>query len=517
MWVMAPVALAAFITSLDNTVINIAAPALRADLGLGLSGLQWAVTSYILAFSSLLLVGGRLTDIFGRRRVLEVGLLTFIVASVLVGLAPSEEILIAARVLQGVGGAMVLPSTLAVIGTDLEGEDRHVGVGVWTASIASAIALGPIVGGAIISVAHWSWVFFINLPLGLLCIWLVRITVARDDVKLPPRSELIPRLDIPGLVFASIALFAITFYLVHGQDYGFASPVGLIALGASIVCSLIFVQTEKRTEHRLLDLELFRNRIFSGGTAAQIIWGLGINGILFFMSPFLQEIIGYDPLTAALYYVPLAVCIGIAVPLGAKMATRYGVNVTVAFGMVLIAIGMLHGVIVPEQTQPERFLIGLVIVGIGSGLTTPMTSAVMDVIPTEHAGQGAAVVSTAREISGIVGIVGIGAVLVVRRSAALDAGAPPDEAFVAGFHLALIAATVIMFIGALVSWFTLTTKAEAIEIAAAKAAEEAAAKAAGGDSEHEEHELLEVTTPGDFAIALAETHDIVHRDESRSG
>ncbi len=166
-WVLlSAIGLAAFVVGLDNTILNIALPALREDFDLSLTGLQWVGTSYILAFSSLLLVGGRLTDIFGRRRVLEVGLITFIISSMLVGVAPSEEVLIAARVLQGVGGAMVLPSTLAVIGTDLEGEDRHVGVGVWTASIASAIALGPIVGGAIISVAHWSWVFFIiNLPL----------------------------------------------------------------------------------------------------------------------------------------------------------------------------------------------------------------------------------------------------------------------------------------------------------------------------------------------------------------
>ncbi|MFT4035623.1 MAG: MFS transporter, partial [Patulibacter sp.] len=469
-WVLlAAVGFAAFITGLDNTILNIALPALQDDFGLSLTGLQWVGTSYILAFSSLLLVGGRLTDIFGRRRVLEAGLLAFIGASVLVGVAPNEQVLIAARVLQGVGGAMVLPATLAVIGTDLVGEDRHLGIGVWTACIASAIALGPIVGGAIISVAHWSWVFFINLPLGVICIALVRRCVGRDQLALPPRPELIARLDIPGLSFASIALFGITFYLVHGQDYGFGSVVGLAALGISAICSLIFVQTERRTDHPLLDLELFRNRIFSGGTLAQVIWGLGINGILFFMSPFLQDIVGFDPLTAALYYVPLAISIAVAVPIGAKLATRIGVNYTVAFGMLLIAIGMLHGVFVDHHHEPARFIIGLVIVGIGSGLTTPMTSAVMEVVPTEHVGQGAAVVSTARELSGIVGIVGIGAVLVVRRAAALDAGAPPDDAFVAGFHLALIAATVIMAFGALVSWLTLTTKAEALALAAQKA------------------------------------------------
>jgi EmrB/QacA subfamily drug resistance transporter len=508
-WVLlSTIGLSAFIVGLDNTILNIALSAIRSNLHMSLTGLQWVGTSYILAFSSLLLVGGRLTDIFGRQRALVIGLVVFIVSSVAAGLAPSGGLLIAARVVQGVGGALVLPSTLAVIGTDLEGEDRHLGVGIWTACIASAIALGPIFGGAIVAVAHWGWVFFINLPLGLLCIVMVRRTVPGQRFQLPPRPELLRQLDIPGLVTASVALMAITFYLVHGQDYGFGSVIGLTALMLSIVFAAAFVWTERHTDYPLVDLVLFRNRIFSGGTAAQIIWGLGINGILFFTSLFLQDVVGMGPLQAGLMYVPLALAIAITVPLGAKMSTWIGVNYTVAFGMVLIALGLWHGTIVDPDDPPWNFLLGLVVVGLGSGLTTPMTSAVMDVIPTEHAGAGAAVVSTAREISGIVGIVGIGAVLVVRRANALEAGASADAAFMSGFHLALWAATILIAIGAVVSWLTLTTKAEAIEIAAVKAAEEAAAKSPAVVASSTASASR--SCPSAFAAALAETHDILH-------
>ncbi|MBO9533986.1 MAG: MFS transporter [Solirubrobacteraceae bacterium] len=513
-WVLlCTIGLSAFVVGLDNTILNIALSAIKTDLDMSLTGLQWVGTSYILAFSALLIAGGRLTDLFGRRRALVAGLVIFLVTSLAAGLAPTGELLIAIRAIQGLGGALVLPSTLAIIGTDLEGEDRHLGVGIWTACIASAIALGPIVGGAIVSVAHWGFVFFINLPICLLCIVLARRTVPQQRFKLPDRPELIKQLDVPGLLTASVSMMAITFYLVHGQDYGFLSAFGLISLVTGIVFGAAFLWTERRTEYPLVDLVLFRNRIFSGGTVTQILWGLGINGILFFTSLFLQDQVGLDPLEAGLMYVPLAVSIAVMVPVGAKLATHLGVNHTVGIGMVLIAIGMWNGTLVQPDDPLWRFLVGLVLVGLGSGLTTPMTSAVMEVIPTTHAGAGAAVVSTAREISGIVGIVGIGAVLVVRRADALDTGASADAAFMAGFHLALWAATAVIAIGALIAWFTLPTRAEAHELAAAKAAEEAAAAAEGREVD-EVDELVEATTPGDFAVAIAEAEAAVHGEHS---
>ncbi|MDQ8044156.1 MAG: MFS transporter, partial [Solirubrobacteraceae bacterium] len=415
-WVlMVALCLCAFITGLDNTVLNIALPKLQADLGLSLTGLQWVGTSYILAFSSLLLVGGRLTDLFGRRSVLLSGMVIFTTASVLAGLAPTGGLLIAARVLQGVGGAFVLPATAGVLSYDVEPEYRNMAVGIWTASIASSIALGPIVGGAIVEVAHWSWIFFINLPVGVAAVFLIRKTVPPASIERVERAELIRRLDISALVFSALSLLGFTFALVHGQDHGFVNPLIIGAVVIGVVTGALFIRNERRTEFPLVDLDLFRSRIFSGGVAAQTIWGLGINGILFFTSLFLQDILDLEPFNAGLFYVPLAIAVGLGVPVGAKMADRWGVNVTVAIGMIIIAVGLAMGVFIEADDPPLRFLLGLIIVGIGSGLTTPMTAAVIEVVPHEQAGIGSAVVSTAREISGVLGIVAIGAVLVVRR------------------------------------------------------------------------------------------------------
>ncbi len=503
------VSLSAFITGLDNTILNIALPALQDDFDLSLSGLQWVGTSYILAFSSLLMVGGRLTDLFGRRRVLEAGMAIFTVASVLAGIAPTGNTLIAARVLQGVGGALVLPSTLTVIGSDLEEKDRQLGIGIWTGSIASAIALGPVVGGGIIEIAHWSWVFFINLPIGIVAIILVRMTVQPQDVVLPPRNELIARFDIPGLVTSSLALMSFTFVLVHGQEHGFGAPLVVGAIVIGLLSIITFVRTEQLTEYPLVDLSLFESKIFAGGTAAQVIWGLGINGILFFTSLFLQQVLGLSAWEAGLFYVPLAVTIGIGVAIGNVMSNHWGANVATAIGMVLIAFGLLMGVFIGQGSEPWHFLLGLMVVGLGSGLTTPMTAAVMDEVDFEKAGGAAAVISTAREISGVIGIALIGAVLVVRRELAIDDGADQIAAFVTGYHLALYVATGVMFLGAAVSYFTLTTKAQRIVIYAERervAAEEAAAAEAAGlePDAHEEKLVAEGMTPASGAVAAAQ-------------
>ncbi len=514
---MVALVLCAFITGLDNTVLNIALSSLKEDLGLSLTGLQWVGTSYILAFSSLLMVGGRLTDLFGRRQILITGMVIFVLASIFAGFAPNGPLLVLARVLQGVGGALVLPATGAVLANDVDTEKRHLAVGIWTASIASAIALGPIVGGAIVEVAHWSWIFFLNIPIGIAAIAMVRKTVPPEHIALPERPELIAKLDFPGLITSTLSLFAFTFVLVHGQEHGFTSAFVLGSIAVGVISAWIFIRTEKATRFPLVDLVLFKDRIFSGGVAAQIIWGLGINGVLFFTALFLQDILKLSPFDAGLFYLPLAIAIGVTVPIGAKMANAVGVNITVAFGMMLIAVGLLMGVFIGADDPPIRFLAGLCVVGLGSGLTTPMTSAVLDRLPHEKAGGGSAIVSTAREISGVLGIVAIGAVLVVRRQHAIDSGVNETEAFVTGYHLGLIVATVIMILGAIVSWLTLTTKEQAIEFAALRAAEDAAL-AAKGEPIPVDDEIPESTTPMDAAVAAASAfHEVEELHHQHSG
>lgn len=458
MWVMAPVALAAFITSLDNTVINIALPAIRSDLGLSLSGLQWAVTSYILAFSSLLLVGGRLTDMLGRRRAMLIGFLVFSGASLAAGLAPSGEALIAARVVQGVGAALILPASLSVIASDLEGEARDLGAGIWTASIAIALFVGPVVGGAISEYLHWSWIFFLNVPVGAIAMAMVIANVPDREVR--AGGSVLARLDPPGLLLSTLALFAITYALVQGKDEGFGSRPIATAFVVFVVAGLAFMAVESRARFPLVDVSLFRNRVFAGGTAAQVLWGLAINGVFFFTSLYIQDVLALSPTQAGLVFVPLAVFLVVGVAIAPRVVTLFGANVTVAAGMVTIAIGLLPIVVLGSGVEQQ--LLGCAVVGLGSGLTTPLTSAILGVMPEDRAGIGSAVVAVAREISGVLGIALIGAILAARQATALAEGSPPADAFLDGHVTGLIGAAVLVLAGAVVSAVTLPrSRAEA--------------------------------------------------------
>lgn len=451
MWVMAPVALAAFITSLDNTVINIALPALREDLGLALSGLQWVVTSYILVFASLLLVGGRLTDMMGRRRAMLVGFLIFSGASLVAGLAPSGEVLIAARVVQGAGAALILPASLSVIASDLEGEARDLGAGIWTAAIAIALFLGPVVGGAISEYLHWSWIFFLNVPVGAVAMTMVVMNVPDPGGR--ASGSVLSRLDLPGLVLSTLALLAITYALVQGSEESFGSHEIIAAFVVAVGAAIAFLMVERQARFPLVDMSLFRNRVFSGGTAAQVLWGLAINGVFFFTSLYLQDVLGLSPTQAGLVFVPLALALVVGVAIAPRLVTAYGPRTTVAGGMVIIAVGLLPIVVLGSGVWQQ--VVACLIVGLGSGLTTPLTSAILGVLPEDRAGLGSAVVAVAREISGVLGIAVIGAILAARQASALASGSSESAAFLDGHRTGLIGAAVLVLIGAAVCAATL--------------------------------------------------------------
>lgn len=451
MWVMAPVALAAFITSLDNTVVNIAAPALREDIGLSLAGLQWVVTSYILVFSSLLLVGGRLTDMLGRRRAMLVGFAIFAAASLVAGLAGSGEVLVAARVVQGAGAALILPASLSVIASDLEGEARDLGAGIWTAAIAIALFLGPVVGGAISEYLHWGWIFFLNVPVAAVAMTLVAANVPDRGGR--AAGSTLARLDPPGLALSTLALLAITYALVQGNEEGFGSAPILAAFAVAVLAGAAFLAIESRARYPLVDMSLFRNRVFAGGTAAQMLWGLSINGVFFFTSLYIQDVLDLSPTQAGLVFVPLAGTLVLGVALAPKVVTALGANVTVAAGMVIIAVGLLPIVVLGSGVAQQ--VLGCAVVGFGSGLTTPLTSAILGVMPEDRAGIGSAVVAVAREVSGVLGIAVIGAILAARQAGALADGSSPQDAFLDGHVTGLIGATVLVLLGAAVSAWTL--------------------------------------------------------------
>jgi EmrB/QacA subfamily drug resistance transporter len=283
-WTLIGVTFAIFMTTLDNTVVNVALPSIQRDLGVGRNGLEWVVNAYILAFAALLLTGGRLADLFGRRRLFLTGLSVFTAASLFAGFATSEAHLVAARGLQGAGAALLTPTTLAIIAAAFpDTKERGKAIGLWAATSALAFAVGPVTGGAIAQHAHWSWIFWINVPVGLVG-WLIgraAIDESRDETA--PR-----RVDVGGLAVSSATLLALVYALIDGNDRGFTSLPILGLLGAAAVGLVAFLWIERRVPAPMLDLSLFRDRAFAAGNALQVISGFGIFGVYFFLSLYVR-------------------------------------------------------------------------------------------------------------------------------------------------------------------------------------------------------------------------------------
>ncbi|HYK31052.1 MAG TPA: MFS transporter, partial [Streptosporangiaceae bacterium] len=287
-WTLVAVSLAAFMTYLDNNVTNVAIPTIQRSLHLTIAGLEWVVSSYVLVFAGLLLVGGRLADSYGRRRLFFTGTVVFTLASLGAGLAGSGGVLIGARLVQGLGAALVVPTTLAIIiATFTNARERTTAIGIWTAIGAMALAFGPLIGGFISQHLHWGWIFFINVPVGIAAVTIAALSTAESK---DPRAA--GRLDIPGMITSSAALFGLTYALIEGHDKGWTSAIIMSAFALAAVAATAFVLIESRTERPMVALSLFRSRVYSGGTVTMMLWAFGIFGIYFFTAIYLQDVLG---------------------------------------------------------------------------------------------------------------------------------------------------------------------------------------------------------------------------------
>jgi EmrB/QacA subfamily drug resistance transporter len=449
---LAMLALAGFITTLDNTVINVALPTVQRELGLDVSDLEWVASSYVLSFGALLLVGGRLTDLLGRRPVLAVGLVVFTVASAAAAFADSGGTLIAARTVQGTGAALVIPASLAVVAGDLPARRRAAAIGLWTAALAIALAMGPVVGGAVTERWGWSWVFLLNVPFGVLALLLVpAVPAPRDRI----RRGLLPLLDLPGALLSSAALVLLTYGLVKGGEGSFAdSPVPL-CLALSAVAGAAFLAVEARTFLPLVDLGLLRGRALSGGAAAQVLWGIGVNGVFFFTALYLQRILGFSPTKAGLAFLPLALALLVVTPVAERAARAVGAHRSICAGLVLVAAGLLYVSGAGADAGYWSLQPGLLVIGAGSALTTPLTVRSVDGVPATRTGMASGLVSAAREISGVFGVVLVGVVLTRRERALLREGTDPATAFLDGYDTGLRLAAGCVLLGALVTLVTL--------------------------------------------------------------
>jgi len=462
-WALLAVALATFMTYLDNNIVNVALPAIQRDLHLTTSGLEWIVSGYILVFAGLLLAGGRLADAFGRRRLFLIGLAVFTGASLAAGLAASAESLIVARAVQGLGAALVTPTTLAIISAAYpRPRERAAAVGIWAGVGALALAVGPLLGGVLAQHASWGWIFEINVPVGIATLLLGAwaITESREPVR--------RRLDVPGLLLSIVALTALTWALIEGAPRGWTSALVLGAFAVAAVAGLGFVVVEQRSTDPMVAVALFRDRVFSGGVVAMMLWAFGLFGIYFFTSLYLQDVLGFSPTEAGLAFLPMALCMVTGAVLSERIGRALGVARVVGSAMLLMGVGIATVSLLGADASYLALMPSFVVIGIGGGLTTPLTATILGAMPGDRAGVASGLFNASREVAGLLGITVIGAILSARQSAAVHGGALPLDAFLSGYRLGLLVAAALVAVGGLAAWLALRGTASAEELPSAR-------------------------------------------------
>jgi EmrB/QacA subfamily drug resistance transporter len=450
-WTLIAVALATFMTYLDNNIVNVAMPAIERDLHLSISGLEWVVSAYILVFASLLLAGGRLADVFGRRRLFLIGLTIFTAASLVAGMSGSVEMLIISRAVQGLGAALVTPTTLAIISaTFTETRQRATAVGIWSAVGALALAVGPLLGGLLSQHASWGWIFYINVPVGVATLalgaWAIR--ESREDAA-PSR------IDLPGVVTSAVALFALTYALIEGHDKGWTSPLILGFLAVAAVLGAVFVRLEFAVADPMVAMSLFRERVFAGGLLALLMWGFGLFGIYFFTSLYLQSVLGFSATKAGAAFVPMALLMAVGATISERITHRFGAYRVVAAAMLMMAAGIASVSTLGASAGFLDLMPSFAVIGIGGGLTVPLTASVLEAMPRSEAGVASGIFNASREVAGLLGITVIGAILTARQTAQLAAGTAPVDAFLSGYRIGLLVAAGLVAFGGLAAYIGL--------------------------------------------------------------
>jgi EmrB/QacA subfamily drug resistance transporter len=444
-WTLGAVAFGLFMIMLDNTVVNVALPSIQRDLGLSLEELEWVVTGYALTFAAFMLTGGKLADLLGRRRIFVAGLVVFTVSSLLCGLAGTAELLIAWRIVQGIGAALMNPATLSIIAAAFPPRERGRAIGLWAGVSALALAIGPLIGGLLTEHVGWGWIFFINVPVGVLAIGASYLFI--DESR--DQSE-VQRVDVPGLVTSGVGLFALTYALIQANTYGWTSAriIGAFAVAAAALAAFVVIEMSSRVP--MLDLSLFRNPTFSGANTAMLLIALAMFGVFFFVSLYMQQILGYSPVEAGLTFLPLTVLIIAVAPQAGRISDTVGARWIVGAGLTLVAGSLALFSRLGQTATFTDLLPGLLFGGVGMAMSmAPTTAAAMASVPVDKAGVGSAVLNSMRQIGGSIGIALMGAIVAHVLSSSLAAGDPRPLAFVHGFQSSLRVASAIALAGAL--------------------------------------------------------------------
>jgi EmrB/QacA subfamily drug resistance transporter len=452
-WTFAITSIALFMVTLDNLVVTTALPVIRVDLHSGLSGLEWTVNAYTLTFAVLLLTGAALGDRFGRRRMFTIGISIFTLASAAAALAPSIGALDAARAVQGVGGAIVMPLTLTILSAAVPEERRGLALGAWGGISGLAVAIGPLIGGAVVSGISWHWIFWLNVPIGLV---LAPLALLRLRESHGPGG----RLDLPGLGLASAGLFGIVWGLVRGNSVGWSSPeiVGAIAGGAILLA--VFVSWELRTPQPMLPMRFFRNRTFALSNVSSLFMFFGMFGSIFLLAQFFQTVQGYSPFQAGLRILPWTAMPIFVSPIAGALSDRVGGHRLMGVGLALQAVGLAWIASVSTPTTPYSSLV-LPFILSGAGMAmffAPVANVVLSSVRRVEEGQASGANNAIRELGGVFGVAVLASIF------AHYGGYTSDSTFVDGMNAAVYVGAAVVALGSVAAFaITPRRRADALE------------------------------------------------------
>jgi EmrB/QacA subfamily drug resistance transporter len=462
-WTLAIVSIALFMTALDNLVVGVALPSIRVDLGGSIESLEWTVNAYTLAFAVLLITGAALGDRFGRKRMFIIGLSIFTTASAAAALAPGIDALIAARAIQGLGAAIVLPLTLTLLSEAFPASKRGLALGIWAGVSGLGVALGPFVGGAVVEGIAWQWIFWLNVPIGIVLVpvaW-ARLTESRGPGK---------TLDLPGLALVGSGLFGLTFGIVRATALGWTSTTVVASIASGVALLAAFLWWENRAPAPMLPLRFFRSRAFAATNGVSFSMFFGVFGSIFLLSQFFQTGQGYGPLEAGLRTLPWTGMPMLVAPIAGLLSDRIGSRPLMVAGLALqsVALFWLAAVSSPEVAY-SSLVIPFALAGTGMALVfAPSANAVLSAVRPEEAGQASGATNAIRELGGVMGVAVLASVFSANGSYA------SPQAFSDGVVAALPVGAAVLALGAVVALLVPGLKARRAAVAPAAAAEPAA-------------------------------------------
>jgi EmrB/QacA subfamily drug resistance transporter len=449
----------AFLDFIDASIVNVALPAMRHDLHFSVQSLQWVPSGYLLTYGGFMLLGGRAADLLGRRRVLVAGTCVFAVASCVGGLAGTAGVLVGARLVQGVGAAMMLPATLSILTTTFrEGGDRNKALGVWGGVAGGASAAGVILGGVLTEGPGWRWVLFVNPPICLLVLGGMFLLLQGDR-----RSARLSNFDLPGTTLVTGGMLLLVFTLVKAPDAGWSAARTIGGLAGALVLLVAFVINEQRGADPLLPLSIFRIKGLAAADATQLICVAGFISMFFFLSLYMENILGYTPIETGSAYLPLCFGVGIAAGVSSKLLTKVGTRPLIVAGLLVAAAGLYWLSRIPVNgSYLTDLLPGLMITSFGLGAVfVSVTTAANAGVPGDQAGLAAALLNASQQLGAALGLAIFSALASARTHHLLSTRTPPSVALTQGFQRALLASCLFLLAAAVVALKASNTKGEA--------------------------------------------------------